>query len=180
MLILRRLLILSEEAPMFELRIEGVSLPPIALGGEYSLREDLAKSGYSIARIENGVEPEVARRDDAYLWAIFPNTHHRLGLAKEALVEGGFEFGPVMLGRSVPFLCMGEGQTAGQTAVTATVTHRHPTDGAETIDTSTGHRLQYGYGSGGDGFCYTHQSFDCIESLTDDERVAIKNARESQ
>lgn len=49
-----------------------------------------------------------------------------------------------------------------------------PYDGAELIEVN-GHRIQYGYGSGGDGFCYIHQSFDCIDNLTDEEKEAIHN-----
>jgi hypothetical protein len=38
-----------------------------------------------------------------------------------------------------------------------------------------GHHIQYG-GAAGDGFCYEHQSFDCVENLTDEERQAVKVA----
>lgn len=31
------------------------------------------------------------------------------------------------------------------------------------------HKIQLG-GNDGDGFCYTHQSFKCLENLTDEER----------
>lgn len=46
-------------------------------------------------------------------------------------------------------------------------------DGAELIEVGT-HKIQYGYGSGGDGFCYNHQSFDCIDNLTDEEQEAVR------
>ena len=41
------------------------------------------------------------------------------------------------------------------------------------------HRIQLG-GSEGDGYCYSHQSFDCFENLTDAdrERAVIKSAVE--
>lgn len=48
-------------------------------------------------------------------------------------------------------------------------------DGAEEIDVN-GHRIQYGHGTGGDGFCYAHQSFDCVDNLTAAEREAVHNA----
>jgi hypothetical protein len=64
----------------------------------------------------------------------------------------------------------------GRVTVTANVVHTHHLDGAQTILLSTGHEIQFGYGDGGDGFCYAHQSFNCIESLTDDEKRAIKDA----
>lgn len=35
-----------------------------------------------------------------------------------------------------------------------------------------GHSLQVG-GSDGDGYCYGHQSFDCFDSITDDEWAEI-------
>lgn len=60
--------------------------------------------------------------------------------------------------------------------VTATITHVNDRDGAETIKISTGHEIQFGYGDGGDGFCYAHQSFDCVETLTPDEQEAVKRA----
>lgn len=57
----------------------------------------------------------------------------------------------------------------------AKVVYVNERDGAETIEVND-HRLQYGYGSGGDGFCYAHQSFDCAENLTAEEREAVANA----
>jgi len=48
-----------------------------------------------------------------------------------------------------------------------------PQDG-EVIEVN-GHELQVG-GSGGDGYCYKHQSFKCAENLTEEEKEAIKNA----
>ncbi len=58
----------------------------------------------------------------------------------------------------------------------AIVQHVSYIDGAETIECN-GHLIQYGYGSGGDGFCYSHQSFNCIEKLTKEECEATKHAR---
>lgn len=57
----------------------------------------------------------------------------------------------------------------------AQVIATHSVDGAETIAVN-GHEIQFGHGSGGDGFCYSHQSFDCLGKLTDDEWVAVKHA----
>jgi len=34
------------------------------------------------------------------------------------------------------------------------------------------HEIQFG--GQGDGFCYKHQSFKCIDNLTDDERISLK------
>jgi hypothetical protein len=51
-------------------------------------------------------------------------------------------------------------------------------DGAEIIECN-GHKIQYGYGSGGDGYCSIHESFDCIDNLTEEERAAISNAERS-
>lgn len=34
------------------------------------------------------------------------------------------------------------------------------------------HLLQYG--GMGDGYCYGHQSFDCMDELTDEERTALR------
>ena len=48
-------------------------------------------------------------------------------------------------------------------------------DGAETIEVG-GHQIQFGYGHGGDGYCYTHGSFKCIENLTNEEKEAIRKA----
>lgn len=55
----------------------------------------------------------------------------------------------------------------------AVVTFIHAVDGAEVIEVN-GHRLQFGHGSGGDGYCYGHQSFDCLDNLTEAEREALK------
>lgn len=44
------------------------------------------------------------------------------------------------------------------------VTHYDPIDDAMTVRIGT-HELQIG-GRDGDGFCYGHQSFDCIDDLT--------------
>lgn len=59
--------------------------------------------------------------------------------------------------------------------VTAWVTYRDERDGTKIIKSSTGHEIQYG-GANGDGYCYGHQSFDCIDKLTAEERAAIKGA----
>lgn len=48
-------------------------------------------------------------------------------------------------------------------------------DGAETIEVN-GHRIQFGYGSGGDGYCYAHGKFSCLDNLTDEERAAVQEA----
>lgn len=61
-------------------------------------------------------------------------------------------------------------------SVTAKVTHEHYLDGARTYELSSGHTVQLGYGSGGDGFCYTHQSFECLDNLSPEEHAAIDNA----
>ena len=59
--------------------------------------------------------------------------------------------------------------------IEAKVTYTHPVDGAETIAVN-GHEIQYGYGSGGDGFCYAHQSFECADRLTAEEKAAVNEA----
>lgn len=61
--------------------------------------------------------------------------------------------------------------------VVARIVYVHPTDGAETIEVSD-HQIQFGYGSGGDGYCYAHQSFDCLKRLTEAECEAIGRAEE--
>ncbi len=55
----------------------------------------------------------------------------------------------------------------------AVVKFVYEVDGAEVIHVN-GHELQFGYGTGGDGYCYGHQSFDCIDNLTDEEKEALK------
>jgi hypothetical protein len=57
--------------------------------------------------------------------------------------------------------------------VTAKVTYSR--DDLVEIETSTGHKLQFG-GMDGDGFCYSHQSFDCLGSLTAEEQAAVDAA----
>lgn len=37
-----------------------------------------------------------------------------------------------------------------------------------------GHRFEFG--GPGDGYCYEHQSFDCLDNLTDEEKKAIDEA----
>lgn len=49
-------------------------------------------------------------------------------------------------------------------------------DGAEEIEVN-GHRIQFGCGSGGDGYCYAHQTFDCREALTVPELMAVCDAK---
>lgn len=56
----------------------------------------------------------------------------------------------------------------------AKVVHTYA-DGAEIIEVN-GHEIQFGYGNGGDRYCYTHCSFDCADNLTEEEREAIKKA----
>ena len=51
----------------------------------------------------------------------------------------------------------------------------NPQDG-ELINVN-GHRIQFG-GREGDGFCYAHQSFECIENLSEEERQAVTKAEE--
>ncbi len=55
----------------------------------------------------------------------------------------------------------------------AVVTYVSPIDGAEQIEIN-GHNLQFG--GPGDGYCYTHQSFDCLPNLTPAEWRAINGA----
>lgn len=57
--------------------------------------------------------------------------------------------------------------------VRAVVTYVDELDGSELVEVS-GHRFQMG--GQGDGYCYKHQSFDCLDRITDVEREAIKNA----
>lgn len=53
--------------------------------------------------------------------------------------------------------------------------------GSSTSDSRTGeeiiqlgeHRFQFG--GVGDGFCYGHQSFDCLDNLTVEERTALRD-----
>ena len=49
-------------------------------------------------------------------------------------------------------------------------------DGSEIILVG-GHRIQFG-GANGDGFCYTHNSFACLDELSKEEKEAIQNAKE--
>lgn len=37
-----------------------------------------------------------------------------------------------------------------------------------------GHRIEFG--GQGDGYCYAHQSFDCLDNLSDQEKAAIDDA----
>lgn len=37
-----------------------------------------------------------------------------------------------------------------------------------------GHHFEFG--GPGDGYCYAHQSFNCLSNLTDEEKEAIDNA----
>lgn len=58
--------------------------------------------------------------------------------------------------------------------VVAYVVHVDPMDQHELIKISTGHEIQFG--GVGDGYCYDHSSFDCVETLTAEECRAIDNA----
>lgn len=60
---------------------------------------------------------------------------------------------------------------------TAWVTYHDPIYNGTQIRFSTGHEIQYG-GAAGDGFCYEHQSFSCVDQLTEEERQAVRDARE--
>lgn len=55
----------------------------------------------------------------------------------------------------------------------ARITHQDDRDASRTIAFSTGHEIQFG-GAGGDGFCYEHQSFDCIDNLTENEHRELE------
>jgi len=57
----------------------------------------------------------------------------------------------------------------------AKITYVNPTDGAENIEVN-GHDIQFG-GGDGDGYCYSHQSFDCVENLSEEEEKAIFKAK---
>lgn len=59
--------------------------------------------------------------------------------------------------------------------ITAQVTSHDEIYDSTVVATSTGHELQYG-GREGDGYCYGHQSFDCLDHLTPDEQAAIQAA----
>lgn len=34
---------------------------------------------------------------------------------------------------------------------------------------------EFGFGGQGDGYCYSHQDFACLDSLTDEESTALKD-----
>lgn len=53
---------------------------------------------------------------------------------------------------------------------TATVLFYDVINDIEEIQVGT-HKLEFG--GVGDGYCYAHQSFDCLEHLTDEERKAL-------
>lgn len=55
----------------------------------------------------------------------------------------------------------------------AYIKYTNPVDGAEQIVVDT-HELQCG--GQGDGYCYPHDSFDCIDNLTQDQRIALRFA----
>ena len=57
----------------------------------------------------------------------------------------------------------------------ATVTYKRDDSDLIEVAVSTGHKFQFG-GRDGDGFCYSHQSFDCVNNLTPDENKAIDRA----
>lgn len=54
------------------------------------------------------------------------------------------------------------------------VTYVDERDGSEIIEVGT-HRFQCG-GPDGDGYCYLHDSFSCMDNLTDEERQALRDA----
>lgn len=47
-------------------------------------------------------------------------------------------------------------------------------NGIESVTYVNGHEIQDG--GVGDGYCYGHQSFDCVEKLTVEERAAMNIA----
>lgn len=57
----------------------------------------------------------------------------------------------------------------------ARVVYTCPRTSAEQIEVGS-HSIQFGGGVQGDGYCYRHQSFDCVENLTDEEREAVHEA----
>ena len=61
----------------------------------------------------------------------------------------------------------------------AKVIYTSTIDGTEVIEIN-GHKIQFGYDRGGDGFCYVHDTFQCIDNLTEEEWYAIKNAKEEE
>ncbi len=54
-------------------------------------------------------------------------------------------------------------------------TYYDPINDIESIAVN-GHNLEFG--GVGSGYCYPHQSFDCLENLTDEERLALHNAED--
>lgn len=60
--------------------------------------------------------------------------------------------------------------------IEAHVTYENDIDSSCMIDVSTGHRFQFG-GANGDSYCHSHQSFDCIEGLSLEEKTAINHAQ---
>ena len=56
----------------------------------------------------------------------------------------------------------------------AKVKYTSDRDGHEVIEVN-GHVIQFG-GAEGDGFCYGHQSFVCINKLTEEEWSAVRKA----
>ena len=57
----------------------------------------------------------------------------------------------------------------------ATVIYQSDHDGSETIAVN-GHHIQCG-GPNGDGYCYAHGSFDCVENLSPEEQHAMEHAQ---
>lgn len=55
-------------------------------------------------------------------------------------------------------------------SVDSYIKYTNPIDGAEQIVVGD-HDLQCG--GPGDGYCYEHGSFDCMDNLTQDERIAL-------
>lgn len=55
----------------------------------------------------------------------------------------------------------------------AVVVHEDVMGCSELIEVA-GHRIQLG-GAEGDGYCYVHADFDCVDALTEAEYEALRN-----
>lgn len=55
----------------------------------------------------------------------------------------------------------------------ATVTYYDPINDVQGIEVGTHY---FEFGGQGDGYCYKHQSFDCLDNLSDEEREALRVA----
>jgi hypothetical protein len=53
----------------------------------------------------------------------------------------------------------------------ARITFEDPSTGLVQVEVG-GHEIQFG-GSDGDGYCYAHQSFDCLDHLEPSETEAV-------